>query len=673
MTVINKSIEQLAIDTIRTLSIDAIDKAKSGHPGMPMGSAPMAYELWSQFMNHSPANPKWINRDRFVLSAGHGSMLLYSMLHLSGYDLPLEELKKFRQWGSLTPGHPEYHWTAGVDATTGPLGQGIGMAVGMAIAEAHLGATYNQANYSVIDHFTYAICGDGDLMEGISSEAASLAGHLKLGKLVLLYDSNNISLDGDLDMSFSENIQTRFEGYQWHVQKVLDGNNLQEIHAAIAAAQADPRPSLIEVKTTIGYGSPNKGGKGGEHGSHGSPLGPDETILTKAFYGWSAEYPAFYIPEEVKAHFAELKAKGIAKEQAWQEQLAQYIKAYPELGKQFEQAVAGELPEGWDADLPVYSPDDKPLASRIASEKALNGIAKNFPFLMGGSADLETSTKTNIAVSTRLTPENYGGRNVFFGVREFAMAAAGNGLMLHGGLRPFVSTFFVFSDYMKPAIRLASIMSLPLIYVFTHDSIGVGEDGPTHEPIEQLAALRIIPHMTVIRPADGNETSQAWRYAVEQKEGPVALIFTRQNLTNLEGTAELAKENLARGAYVLVDAPDGKPQVQLLASGSEVGLAVDAQKKLAEEGINARVISMPSWELFEKQPKSYRDSVILPEVKARLGIEMAVSFGWDRYVGEQGDVLAIDRFGASAPAPTVIREYGFTVENVVAKVKALLQ
>jgi transketolase len=671
MTVTNKSIEQLSINTIRTLSIDAVEKAKAGHPGMPMGSAPMAYELWSQFMHHNPANPKWVNRDRFVLSAGHGSMLLYSLLHLFGYDLPLEELKNFRQWGSLTPGHPEYRHTPGVEATTGPLGQGFGMAVGMALAEAHLAATYNQANFPVIDHFTYAICGDGDLMEGISNEAASLAGHLKLGKLVLLYDSNNISLDGDLSMSFSENVQQRFAGYQWHVQLVKDGNNLAEIHAAIAAAQKDPRPSLIEVKTTIGYGSPNKGGKGGEHGSHGAPLGPDETKLTKQFYGWP-ESPDFFIPEEVKAHFAQLKAKGMLKEEAWEALFAAYSKAYPELSAQFKSAFSGELLPGWDKDLPLYSPADKPIATRVASENALNGIAKNLPVLMGGSADLETSTKTNIKVSTKLTPENYGGRNVYFGVREFGMGAAGNGMMLHGGLRPYVSTFFVFSDYLRPAIRLACIMKLPIIYVFTHDSIGVGEDGPTHQPIEQLAALRIIPNMTVIRPADANETSFAWRYAVEQQHGPVALVLTRQNLANLEGTAELARENIARGAYVLSDAANGKPQAQLLATGSEVGLAVEAQKKLAEEGIHVRVVSMPSWELFEKQDKAYKDSVILPEVKARLGIEMAVSLGWDRYVGDQGDVLAIDRFGASAPAPTIIKEYGFSVENVVAKVKALL-
>jgi len=671
MSKMNSTIEQLAVNTIRTLSIDATNKANSGHPGLPMGSAPMAYELWTNFMNHNPANPKWINRDRFVLSAGHGSMLLYSLLHLCGYDLPLEQLKQFRQWGSKTPGHPEYHWTPGVEATTGPLGQGFGMAVGMAIAESHLAAVYNQDEFALIDHFTYVLCGDGDMMEGITGEAASLAGHLKLGKLIVLYDSNDISLDGELSMSFSENVQQRFGGYEWHTQKVLDGNDLSAIHAAIALAQKDPRPSLIEVKTTIGYGSPNKGGKGGEHGSHGSPLGAAETTLTKEFYGWP-QTPDFFIPEEVTAHFAQVKLNGSAKEQAWNELHRRYSSEYPDLAKQFDLAVSGQFPAGWDADLPVYSPVDKAIATRVASENALNGIARNFPMLIGGSADLETSTKTNMKVSDRMTSDDYRGRNIFFGVREFAMAAATNGLMLHGGVRPFCSTFFVFSDYLRPAVRLAAIMDLPVIYVFTHDSIGVGEDGPTHEPIEQLAALRVIPHLTVIRPADANETSHAWRYAVAQKHGPVALILTRQNLANLAGTAELAKEHLAKGAYVLSDATDGKPQAQLLATGSEVSLAIEAQKKLAEEGIQTRVVSMPSWELFEKQSKAYKESVILPQVKARLGIEMAASMGWDRYVGEQGDVLAIDRFGASAPAGTIFKEYGFTVENVVARVKALL-
>jgi len=671
MSVTSKSIEQLAITTIRTLAIDAIDKANSGHPGMPMGSAPMAYELWTNFMNHNPSNPKWINRDRFVLSAGHGSMLLYSLLHLFGYDLPLEELKQFRQWGSLTPGHPEYGHTPGVDATTGPLGQGFGMAVGMALAEAHLAATYNREGYNVIDHYTYAICGDGDIMEGITGEAASLAGHLKLGKLIILYDSNDISLDGDLSMSFSENVQKRFEGYGWHVQFVRDGNDLGEIRKALEAARKDPRPSLIEVKTVIGYGSPNKSGKAGEHGSHGAPLGKEETLLTKQFYGWPAE-PDFYVPDEVRAHFAEFKKRGEEKEAAWNELFAAYKKAYPELAEQFELAVSDRLPEGWDRDLPVYSPEDKAIATRAASEKALNAIAKNVPYLVGGSADLETSTKTRIHVSDRLTRDDYSQRNIFFGVREFAMGAAINGMKLHGGVKVFGGTFFVFSDYLRPAIRLASIMKLPIIYVFTHDSIGVGEDGPTHEPIEQLAALRCMPGMTTIRPADANETSYAWRYAVQNTEGPCALIFSRQALPILPGTAERAKDGVARGAYVLADAANGKPQAQIIATGSEVQLALGAREKLAEQGIHVRVISMPSWELFEKQPQSYKDSVLLPDVKARLAVEMGSPMGWERYVGDRGAVMGIDRFGASAPAGIIIKEYGFTVDNVVAKVKELL-
>ncbi|MCL6459955.1 MAG: transketolase [Gorillibacterium sp.] len=664
-------IEKLAVNTIRTLAIDAIDKANSGHPGMPMGTAPMAYELWTKFMNHNPANPKWFNRDRFVLSAGHGSMLLYSLLHLTGYDLPLEELQKFRQWGSLTPGHPEFGHTAGVDATTGPLGQGFAMAVGMAIAEEHLADTYNKEKFPVIDHYTYAICGDGDLMEGITGEAASLAGHLKLGKLIVLYDSNDVSLDGELSMSFSEDVQKRFDGYNWQVIRVEDGSNLEAIHQAIAAARADYRPTLIEVKTVIGYGSPNKSGKGGEHGSHGAPLGKAETLLTKTFYEWPTQED-FYIPVEVKEHFAAVKNRGIQAEAAWSQQFAEYAQAYPELANQLEMAINGELPEGWDAELPVYSPEEKGIASRQSSEKALNAIAKNYPMLIGGSADLETSTKTGIAVSGRMTPLDYSGRNIFFGVREFAMAAAVNGLMLHGGVKAFSGTFFVFSDYMKPAIRLGAIMKLPSIYLFTHDSIAVGEDGPTHEPIEQLAGLRAIPDLTVLRPADGNEASLAWRYAVANKEGPVVLVFTRQALPNLVGSAEKAAIGLPKGAYVLSDAKDGKPQAQLLATGSEVSLAIDAQKKLAEEGIEVRVISMPSWELFEKQSKEYRDSVILPDVRARLGIEMGSPMGWHRYVGLDGDTLTINRFGASAPAGIVLKEYGFTVENVVAKVKALL-
>ncbi|MEI7027272.1 transketolase [Paenibacillus sp. y28] len=669
MTVANKTIDQLSIDTIRTLSIDAIQKANSGHPGMPMGAAPMAYELFAKFMQHNPSNPNWINRDRFVLSAGHGSMLLYSMLHLSGYDLSLDEIKNFRQWGSKTPGHPEVGHTAGVDATTGPLGQGFGMAVGMAMAEAHLAAVYNKENYNIIDHHTYVICGDGDLMEGISSESASLAGHLKLGKLVVLYDSNDISLDGELNLSFSENVQTRFEGYGWQVLRVEDGNDLEALHKAILAAQADYRPTLIEVKTVIGYGSPNKAGKGGHVGPHGSPLGEEEVKLTKQAYGWD-ENAHFHVPDEVRAHFATIKEAGAKQEAAWNEQFAAYKKAYPELAQQFETAINGDLPEGWDKDIPVYTPADKGMGTRNSSGIVLNAIANHVPSLIGGSADLESSTMTHMKGLGQLTAKDYSGRNVYFGVREFGMGAAVNGMLLHGGLKVFGGTFFVFSDYLRPAIRLASIQNVPAIYVFTHDSIGVGEDGPTHEPIEQLAALRIIPGVTVLRPADANETAAAWKYAVSNKQGPVALVLTRQAVPNLEGTDKLAHENISRGGYVISDAAN--PKAQIIATGSEVSLAIDAQKKLAEEGIAVRVISLPSFELFNKQSQEYKDSVILPGVKARLGVEMAHSFGWDRFVGDQGAVLSIDKFGASAPGPVVIKEYGFTVENVVAKVKALL-
>ncbi|MDQ1911666.1 transketolase [Paenibacillus sp. GD4] len=666
MTVTNKSIEQLSVDTIRTLSIDAVQKANSGHPGMPMGAAPMGYQLYAKLMTHNPEQPEWINRDRFVLSAGHGSMLLYSLLHLAGYDLPLEELKNFRQWGSLTPGHPEVGHTPGVDATTGPLGQGFGMAVGMALAEAHLASVYNRDQFKIIDHYTYAICGDGDLMEGISSESASLAGHLKLGKLIVLYDSNDISLDGELNLSFSENVATRFEGYGWQVLRVEDGNDLEAINKAVLEGQADPRPTLIEVKTVIGYGSPNKAGKGGHVGPHGSPLGVDEVALTKKAYGWD-ENQHFHVPDEVRAHFAEKKQQGIEAYNAWKNQFSEYAKAYPELAKQFEIAANGDLPEGWDKDIPAGASAEK--GTRTASGVVLNAIAKNVKSLVGGSADLESSTMTHLKDLGVATAKDYSGQNIYFGVREFGMGAAVNGMLLHGGVKVFCGTFFVFSDYLRPAIRLAAIMDVPAIYVFTHDSIGVGEDGPTHEPIEQLAALRVMPNVTVIRPADGNETAAAWRYAVANKNGPVALIFSRQAAPTLEGTATGAVD---RGAYVLSDAAGGKPQAQILATGTEVQLAVAAQKQLAEEGIAARVISIPSWELFEKQSQEYKDSVLLPDVKARLAIEMGVSTGWHRYVGDQGAVLGIDTFGASAPGPVLIKEYGFTVENVVAKVKQLL-
>jgi transketolase len=600
-------------------------------------------------------------------------MLLYSLLHLCGYsDVSMDELKNFRQWGSKTPGHPEFGHTAGVDATTGPLGQGIAMAVGMAMAETHLAATYNQPGFDLINHFTYAIVGDGCLMEGISNEAASLAGHLQLGKLITLYDSNDISLDGELGLSFSESVKSRFEGYGWQYILVKDGNDLAEINAAIAAAkQETSKPTLIEVKTVIGFGSPNKAGKGGHVGPHGSPLGKDETVLTKQAYGWPSEEP-FHVPAEVRGRFADVQAAGARAFAAWTALFAAYKAANPVLAQQFEDALANKLPADWTADLPAYTTEDKPLATRATSGAALNALAGRVPTIIGGSADLESSTNTHLKGLPMYEPSNYAGRNVYFGVREFAMGAAANGMMLHGGVRPYVGTFFVFSDYLKPAIRLAALMELPVTYVFTHDSIGVGEDGPTHEPIEQLPALRIIPNLTVIRPADGNETSQAWRYAVANTAGPVALVLTRQNLPVLPGTVTGAAEGINRGAYVVHDATNGKPQAQILATGSEVQLAVAAATKLAEEGIQVRVVSMPSWELFDKQDKAYKDSVILPEVKARLGIEMAYPLGWEKYVGDAGDILGISTYGHSAPGPLVIERYGFNVDNVVARVKALI-
>ncbi|HZH63007.1 MAG TPA: transketolase [Metabacillus sp.] len=662
-------VEKLSIETIRTLSIDAIEKANSGHPGMPMGAAPMAYTLWTKFMNVNPSNPEWFNRDRFVLSAGHGSMLLYSLLHLTGYDVSMDDLKSFRQWGSKTPGHPEFGHTPGVDATTGPLGQGIAMAVGMAMAERHLAETYNKPSFNVVDHFTYAICGDGDLMEGISSEAASLAAHLKLGRLVVLYDSNDISLDGDLDRSFSENVEQRFTAQGWQVIRVENGNDLNEISNAIEQAKQDlDRPTLIEVKTTIGYGSPNKSGKSA---SHGSPLGADEIKLTKAAYDWTFEED-FHVPAEVYDHFNKtVKEAGSAKENEWNELVAGYEKEYPELAKQFKDAISGELPEGWDKDIPVYE-EGSSLASRASSGEVLNGIAKNLPSFFGGSADLAGSNKTTISGSGDFTSEDYSGRNIWFGVREFAMGAALNGMALHGGLHVFGGTFFVFSDYLRPAIRLAALMNLPVTYVFTHDSIAVGEDGPTHEPVEQLASLRAMPNLSVVRPADGNETAAAWKTAIESKSTPTALVLTRQNLPTIKGTKDTAYEGVKKGAYVVSPAGIETADVLLLASGSEVGLAVEAQQALAKEGIEAAVVSMPAWDRFEKQSVEYKRSVLPKEVKKRLAIEMASPLGWDRYTGDEGDILAINTFGASAPANRILAEYGFTVENVVARVKKLI-
>ncbi|WP_066369801.1 transketolase [Neobacillus fumarioli] len=664
------NIDQLSVTTIRTLAIDAVEKANSGHPGMPMGAAPMTYTLWTRFMNHNPKNPHWFNRDRFVLSAGHGSALLYSMLHLSGYNLSMEDLKQFRQWGSKTPGHPEYGHTEGVEATTGPLGQGIAMAVGMAMAERHLASVYNKDNFEIVNHFTYSICGDGDLMEGVSAEAASLAGHLKLGRLVVLYDSNDISLDGELNKSFSESVKGRFEAYGWQYLRVEDGNNLEEIAKALEEARNDlERPTIIEVRTIIGYGSPNRAGTSGVHGA---PLGAEELKLTKEAYKWVFDKD-FYVPQEVYDNFHQLVVEnGEKKEKEWNELFTQYKNQYPELAAQLEQALANQLPEGWDKDIPVYS-EGKSIASRASSGEVLNGIAKNLPTFIGGSADLAGSNKTTIKGSKDYLPGEYEGRNFWFGVREFAMGAAMNGMALHGGLKVFGGTFFVFSDYLRPAIRLAALMGLPVTYVFTHDSIAVGEDGPTHEPIEHLAALRAMPNLSVIRPADGNETAAAWKLAVESTNQPTALVLTRQNLPTIKGTDKNAYDGVSKGAYIISPAENGTPAALLLASGSEVGLAVEAQKVLASEGIQVSVISMPSWDRFEQQSQEYKDSVLPKNVKKRLGIEMGASLGWHKYVGDEGELLTIDKFGASAPGEKVMEEYGFSVNNVVARVKALLQ
>lgn len=662
------SLDQLAINTIRTLSIDMVNQANSGHPGMPMGAASMAYVLWKDFLKHNPANPSWFNRDRFVLSAGHGSALLYSLLHLFGYDLTMDDLKNFRQWGSRTPGHPEFGHTPGVEATTGPLGQGISMAVGMAISERFLASVYNQEKFDLIDHYTYSICGDGDLMEGISAEAASLAGHLKLGRLIVLYDSNDISLDGETSFAFSEDVGKRYESYGWQVLRVEDGNNIEEIAVALAKAKEDTdHPTLIEVKTTIGYGSPNRAGSSA---AHGAPLGEEEGQLTKQQYGW--EHEPFYVPDTVRELFAQARSLGEKAEADWNRRFEQYESAYPELAKQLKLAIEGKLPENWEAGLPVFSPADGKIATRDASGKMLNAIAKQIPYFLGGSADLASSNKTELKNMGVFSAKDYSGRNIWFGVREHAMGAIVNGMKLHGGVIPFGATFFVFSDYLRPAMRLSALMKLPVLYVLTHDSIAVGEDGPTHEPIEHLASLRVIPEMTVLRPADANETVAAYHYAVSASNGPVSIVLSRQGLPVLETEQATVIQNVARGAYVVADADGEDPQVILLATGSEVSLALQAHKKLQETAIRSRVVSMPSWELFNKQPQSYKDSVLMPNVKARVAIEMAHPMGWEQYVGEKGAVIGIDRFGASAPGNKVMEEYGFTVDNVVEVVNRVL-
>ena len=678
-------LEQLSINTIRFLSVDAVQKANSGHPGLPLGAAPMAYVLWTRFLQHNPINPLWFNRDRFVLSAGHGSMLLYSLLYLTGYDLSLEQLKQFRQWGSLTPGHPERGVTPGVETTTGPLGQGFGNGVGMAIAEAYLAARYNRSGFDVIHHFTFGLVSDGDLMEGVAAEAASLAGHLKLGKLIYLYDDNHITLAASTQLTFTEDRAQRFEAYGWHTQSIDDGNDVGAIDSAIRTArQETERPSLILVRTHIGYGSPHKQDT---FAAHGSPLGEEEVKLTKQNLAWPVE-PPFLVPDAVEQHCRRAVDRGRQAEAEWQEKFAAYEQQYPELARELCQLIKGELPLGWDANVPQFPADAKGLATRVASGKIMEAISQTLPGLIGGSADLNPSTYTELNDAGNFENSamaigdlqgsagggwSYAGRNLQFGVREHAMGTILNGLATHGGTIPFGATFLTFSDYMRPPIRLAALMGIQVVYVFTHDSLALGEDGPTHQSVEQIASLRAIPQLRVIRPGDANETATAWRVAIETRDRPVALILTRQSVPTLNRTEFASADGLRRGAYILADVPEGNPDVILIASGSEVDLIVAARQALQEQHIAVRLVSMPSWELFEAQSRSYRDSVLPPSVRARLAVEAGVTQGWHRYVGDQGDVIGVDRFGASAPGPVVMREYGFTVEHVCARALATLE
>ena len=681
----NQALDALCINTIRMLSVDAVQKANSGHPGAPMGLAPAAYTLWTRFLKHNPRNPEWWDRDRFVLSAGHGSMLLYSMLFLTGYDLPLEQIKQFRQWGSRTPGHPERELTPGVETTTGPLGQGFGNGVGMAMAEAHLAARYNRPGFEIVNHFTYAIVSDGDLMEGVAAEAASLAGHLKLGKLIYFYDNNRISLAGAADLSFTEDCAKRFEAYGWHTLSVENGNDLEAIHGAIRAAREEQsRPSLILLRTHIGFGSP---GKQDTFEAHGSPLGEAEVKRTKENLGWPLE-PAFYIPKEAETHFHAAISTGQKAEANWQEHFNAYREKFSDLAREFQQIMSGALPANWQASIPSFPADPKGLATRAASGKIIAALGTALPTLIGGSADLNPSTFTVLPkLGDFESPQrkfidnqgsaggdwNYAGRNIHFGVREHAMGATINGMAAHGGLIPFGSTFLIFSDYMRPSMRLAALMELGVIYVFTHDSIGLGEDGPTHQPVEQLAALRAIPRLIVIRPGDANETSVAWQIAIESRSCPVALVLSRQNVPTLERSQYASADGLRSGAYVLADAPGGRADIILIGTGSELSLVVAARERLAKQNIHARVVSMPSWELFDQQPKEYRATILPKSVPARLAVEAALPLGWHRYVGDNGDVVGIERFGASAPGNVVMEKLGFTVDHVVERATAQLR
>ena len=693
-------LDQRCIDTIRFLSVDMVQKANSGHPGLPLGAAPMAYALWTRLLKYNPRNPTWVDRDRFVLSAGHGSALLYSLLHMTGYDLSLDDIKQFRQWGSKAPGHPERGHTPGVEVTTGPLGQGFANAVGMAMAEAQLAARYNRDGHAIIDHYTYALVSDGDLMEGVAAEAASLAGHLKLGKLICLYDDNYVTLSAGTDITFSEDRAARFVAYGWHTAFVADGNDVDAIEAALQAARANTsQPSLILVRTHIGYGSPNK------HDSfeaHGSPLGVDEVRLTKENLGWPTE-PPFLVPDDALAHMRDALVRGAQDEAAWNARMAAYAQAFPDLAAELQRRLRGELPVGWDADIPVFPTDAKGMATRAAGGKIMNAIAPKLPALSGGSADLDPSTKTAMKDLGDFNPSattgqdtqgsdgggwRYAGRNLHFGVREHAMGSICNGMAAHGGFIPYGATFLIFSDYMRPAIRLAALSKLHVVHVFTHDSIALGEDGPTHQPVEQLASLRAIPDLTLIRPCDANETAVAWRVALETRERPVLLALSRQDLPTLDRTRCASADGLRRGAYVLSDAKDRKPDaikpdaiepdaikpdLILIASGAEVALIVAAAEKLQGRGVAVRCVSMPSWDLFDAQPQEYRDTVLPRDVHARLAVEAGSAQGWHRYVGDAGDVLGVDRFGASAPAEVLLREYGFSVDSVCARAKALLR
>lgn len=667
MTQNTSSLDQLCINTIRTLSMDGVQKAKSGHPGMPMGTAAMAYVLWTKHLKHSPSNPKWHNRDRFVLSAGHGSMLLYSLLHLTGYELTLDDLRNFRQHKSKTPGHPEYRWTPGVETTTGPLGQGFANGIGMAIAERYLAARYNRPNFEVVKYRIYGIVSDGDLMEGVSSEAASLAGHLKLGNIIYLYDDNHISIDGNTSLAFTEDVAKRFEAYGWHVQIVEDGNDLEAVHAAIKAAEEQAsRPSLIKVRTHIGFGSPNKQDTSE---AHGSPLGEDEVRLTKRKLGWDPE-KHFEVPAEALQQFRRAVEQGKKWESLWGTMFESYKRSHPDLAGELENVRNGTLGEEWKKALPVYGPETS-MATREASGKALNALAPMLPTLIGGSADLAPSNNTYLKGIPEFQANVYSGRNFRFGVREHAMGSLLNGMALTDGIIPYGGTFFVFSEYMRPPIRMAALMGIRPIYVFTHDSIGLGEDGPTHQPVEQFAALRAIPNITLIRPCDANETSMAWKVAIEHTSGPVALALTRQKVPTIDRTKYTPAENLSRGAYTLAETSK-TPQIILIGTGSEVQFALGAYEQLAKENVQARVVSMPSWELFERQPKEYRDSVLTPAVKKRVVIEAGSPMGWHKYAGDGGVIIGLATFGESAPYEILYKEYGFTTENVLKKAREIL-